>query len=265
MFKLHLSRSPLSLALLKFAKGRAPSLGYTLVELLVVMVVMGILSGIVINAKPWYQDPLKNSQDRLNSAIKTARTRAMTTTSTYRINANPSNPSEAIQIQKIRSGSCRASTTLVQDLVAGETTIVVSDVNGFAIGDRLRVGGTEANALSVNFGNNTIILGAAVGAKTAGVTVETIKDWKNDGAFIDEDLNVNKKGSANEPDVSMAAQFDNNAASGWGICINSRGLVSLFDTSGIVADKDLKLVLTNSRTNEKAEVIIAPGGAMRNE
>ncbi len=197
MFKLHLSRSPLSLSLLKLAKGRPSPLGYTLMELLVVMVIMGILSGIVINAKPWYQDPLKNSQDRLNSVIKSARTRAMVTTSTYRINADPSNPSEAIQIQKIRGGSCRASTTLAQDVAAGETTIVVSDVNGFAIGDRLTVGGTTANALSVNFGNNTIILGAAVGAKSVGVTVETVKDWKNDSAFLDEDLNVNKKGSAN--------------------------------------------------------------------
>lgn len=231
-------------------------------ELVVVVVVIGILSGVVVNAKPWYENPLKNSQDRLNSVIKLARTRAMSSTSTYRITSSANNPNEAIQIQRIRSGSCRANTTLVQDVAATDTTIVVSDVSGFAIGDRLTVGGTAADVLSVNFGNNTITLGAAVGTKTAGAVVDTVKSWKNDGAFLDEDLNVNKKASQTDPDISLTAKFDNTEASEWGICINSRGLVSLFDDSGVVVDKDLNLVLTNTRTNQEAKVIIAPGGAM---
>jgi Tfp pilus assembly protein FimT len=227
-------------------------------ELLVVIVIIGILSGIVINARPWYENPLKNSQDRLNSAIKAARTRAITTTSTYRINADPDNPDEAIQIQKIKGGSCQNNATLIQDVGATDTTITVSNINGFAIGDRLSVGGTTADVLSVDYNNGTMTLGAAVGEKSAGATVETIKDWKNDSAFLDEDLNINKKSSATEPDIVMDASFDP-----WSICISSRGIVRLFDASGVV-DDDLDLVLTNTRTDEKATVTIQPGGAMSN-
>ena len=262
MSKLNSSHPKLILSLLEIPRPKFSSPGYTLMELLVVVVIIDILSAIVVSAKPWYENPLKNSQDRLSSTIKLARTRAMTSTSTYRINADPSNTNEAIQIQKIRGGSCKADTTLAEDVAAADTTITVNDVNGFAIGDRLSVGGTEADVLSVNFGDNTITMGAAVGEKTAGATVEAVKDWTNDGAFLDEDLNINKKSSQTEPDIQMAAKFDNTQASEWGICINSRGLVSLFDDSGLVTDKDLNLVLTNTRTNEQAKLTIAPGGAI---
>lgn len=230
-------------------------------ELVVVVVVIGILSGIVVNAKPWYENPLKNSQDRLQSVIKTARTRAVNSTSTYRITANPNNPSQAIQVQRIRSGSCQANATLREASLATDTTIALNDVSGFAIGDRLKVGGTEADALSVNFGNSTITLGAPVGEKAVGTKVETVKNWKNDSAFLDEDLNVNKKVSQNNADIRMVGKFDNAAEENWSICINSRGLVSLFDADGMMTS-NLDLVLTNPRTNEEAKVVIFPGGAM---
>ncbi|QHU99301.1 pilus assembly FimT family protein [Synechocystis sp. CACIAM 05] len=239
----------------------APVSGYTLMELVVVVVVIGILSGIVVNAKPWYENPLKNSQDRLQSVIKTARTRAVNSTSTYRITANPNNPSQAIQVQRIRSGSCQANATLREASLATDTTIALNDVSGFAIGDRLKVGGTEADALSVNFGNSTITLGAPVGEKAVGTKVETVKNWKNDSAFLDEDLNVNKKVSQNNADIRMVGKFDNAAEENWSICINSRGLVSLFDADGMMTS-NLDLVLTNPRTNEEAKVVIFPGGAM---
>jgi Tfp pilus assembly protein FimT len=230
-------------------------------ELVVVVVVIGILSGIVINAKPWYENPLKNSQDRLQSVIKTARTRAINSTSTYRITANPDNPSQTIQVQRIRSGSCQANASLREASLAADTTIALNDVSGFAIGDRLKVGGTEADALSVNFGNSTITLGAPVGEKAVGTKVETIKNWKNDSAFLDEDLNVNKKVSQNNADIRMVGKFGNAAEENWSICINSRGLVNLFDADGMVTN-NLDLVLTNARTNEEAKVVVFPGGAM---
>lgn len=262
MFKLNFSRPQLILSLLKLTKGKSLSSGYTLMELVVVCVVIGILSGMVISAKPWYENPLKNSQDRLQSVIKLARTRAMTSTSTYRIASNPDNPNEAIQIQRIRSGSCQANATLREDVASGDLTIAVNDASGFAVGDRVTVEGTEADVLSVNFGNSTLTLGSAVGEKTAGATVETVKNWRNDSAFLDEDLNVNKKSSQTEPDVSLAVKFGNTATEDWTICVNSRGLVSLFDDSGVVTDENLNLVLTNTRTNEEATVIVHPGGAM---
>jgi Tfp pilus assembly protein FimT len=232
-------------------------------ELIVVIVMIGILSGIVINARPWYENPLKNSQDRLQSVVKTARTRAMNTTSTYRINADPNNPNEAIQVQKIRSGSCQANATLRQASLATDTTIALNSVAGFAIGDRVSVGGTQADVLSVNFGDNTLTLGGTVGEKAAGTKVETVKNWRNDGVFLAEDLNINKKSAKTDPDVRLAGKFGGTTVTGWSICINSRGLVTLFNADGIV-NNSLDLVLTNTRTNEEAKVTIAPGGAMGN-
>ncbi|MEB3161372.1 MAG: hypothetical protein VKL20_07925 [Synechocystis sp.] len=231
-------------------------------ELVGVMVVIGILSGVVVSAKPWYENPLKNSQDRLNSVIKLARTRAMASTSTYRITADPNNPNEAIRIQRIRSSSCNANTTLAQNVAAGETTITVDDVSGFAIGDRLRVGGTLADALSVNFGNNTITLGAPVGEKTTGARVAAVKNWKNDGAFLAEDLSVNQKSAPHDPDIQLTGKFNNTETTDWSICINTRGLVSLSDGGRRITSQNLKLVLKNTRTNKESGVRIAPGGAI---
>jgi prepilin-type N-terminal cleavage/methylation domain-containing protein len=252
---------PISL-LLKYCRRKSPPEGYTLIELLVVTVVIGILSGVVVSAKPWYENPLKNSQDRLNSAIKLARTRAMTSTSTYRITADPDNPNEAIRVQRIRSSSCNANTTLAQDVAAGDTTITVNDTSGFAIGDRLRVAGTLADALAVNFDSNTITLGAPVGEKTTGARVATVKNWKNDGAFLAEDLNVNQKRSSTDPDIRLVAKVNNTETSDWIICINTRGLVSLSDNGRMITNQNLDLVLKNARTNEEAGIRIAPGGAI---
>jgi len=262
MFKLNFSHPQLILSLLKGSSKKSPSLGYTLMELVVVTVVIGILSAVVVSAKPWYENPLKNSQDRLNSAIKLARTRAMASTSTYRITADPNNPNEAIRIQRVRSNSCNANTTLAQDVAAGDTTITVDDVNGFAIGDSLRVGGTLANALSVNFGDNTITLGAPVGEKNTGARVAAVKSWKNDGAFLAEDLNVNPKSSSTDPDIRLVAKVNNIETSNWIVCINTRGLVSLSDNGRMITNRNLDLILKNTRTDEEAGVRIAPGGAI---
>ncbi|MFM1843536.1 MAG: hypothetical protein RLZZ490_2279 [Cyanobacteriota bacterium] len=248
--------------LLKFSRTKSPTMGYSLVEVLVVTVIIGILSGVVVSAKPWYENPLKNSQDRLSSVIKLARTRAMASTSTYRITADPDNPNEAIRIQRVRSNSCNANTTLAQDVAAGDTTITVNDVNGFAIGDSLRVGGTRANVLSVNFGDNTITLGAPVGEKTTGAPVTAVKNWKNDGAFLDEDLNVNQKSAASDPDIRLAAKFNNTETVDWSVCISTRGLVSLSDGGRSIRNQNLNLVLKNTRTNEESTIRIAPGGAI---
>ena len=237
-------------------------MGYSLVEVLVATVIIGILSGVVVSARPWYENSLKNSQDRLSSVIKLARTRAMASTSTYRITADPNNPNEAIRIQRIRSNSCSANTTLAQDVAAGDTTITVNDVNGFAIGDRLWVDGTLANALSVNFGDNTITLGAPVGERTTGRRVVAVKNWKNDGAFLAEDLNVNQKSSSTDPDIRLVAKVNNTETVDWLVCINTRGLVSLSNGGRRITNQNLDLVLKNTRTNEETGVRIAPGGAI---
>jgi len=69
----------------KGPSGRCPEAGFSLIEMLVVLAILGILLSIMgLNLRP-FADPLQDSAARIEGFLKQTRAKAMATTSAYRI------------------------------------------------------------------------------------------------------------------------------------------------------------------------------------
>jgi len=230
--------------------------GYTLAELLVVVAIIGILAAMVSIGKAWYENPLADSRDRVTGILKAVRLRAMSTTSTYRVRPDPSNPTTKLKVESAKSGSCDASTTLRTATTASTQTLEVVSVNGFAIGDTIQVGSdsTNDNIIAVNPDAPSIQIGAALGSvQLANASVSMVKNWVNESLFVAQDLTL-----ANG--VTMAGRANSQTVN-WSACFNSRGFITFFNGSTAL-NADLAIILTNSRGNETKTITVFQGGAI---
>lgn len=181
----------------------------------------------------------------------------MATTSTYQVGPDALSPNQKMEVKASNGGVCQATTTLRED--AASAVIPVASIDGFRTGDTVTVGGTTASVLSINPDNLTMTLSESV-TKSEGTSVEIVKNWKKDGVYLDEDLNINKKNSPNDPDITMTGKFGDTASDNWIVCINSRGLITLYYNNKAI-NTNLDLVLKNNRTNEATKIVISPGGS----
>lgn len=247
--------------LLVLRRRRSPSSGYTLAEVVVTLTVLGVLSAMAMTLKSWYENPLADSQTRLAGVVRLARLRAMSTTSTYRILPDADNPTEKLRVEYAEAGSCEASAKLTADVVDTDTNLPVDDIEGFSIGDKVKVGADVSSnfILSINPDLSTLTLGSPVGTEQAvDADIKTIKTWRRDASFDDETLTL-------QPKITLAAFAGNNpsALSKWSICFDSRGFATLYQGSKILKNQNLNFSLTNASSSEKAEISVYPGGGVK--
>lgn len=232
--------------------------GYTLLELLIFCSMLGILAALVVNAKPWYEDPLSNNRDQIVGILKLVRVRAMATTSTYRIRPDPVNPNQKLQVELTKSGSCQAIAQLTTPALATTRELRVTNTNDFVVGDAIQVG-TDAqnnNIVSIDSDTSSLRLGQPLGTnQAANATVAMLKNWVNESLFFPEDLMLSSSITMSGKNAATSQPID------WTICVNSRGFITLFDANTTV-NANLELTLTNSRTNETQTIMVYPGGAI---
>ena len=227
--------------------------GYTLVELLAVVEIIGILAAMVSIGKSWYENPLANSRDRVTGVLKAVRLKAMSTTSTYRVRPDPANPTTKLIVESTQGGSCDASTTLREDAASTDTSLDVNSVDGFSMGDKIKIGaGSTKDVIAVNPDDQTLQIGSALGSTgSAGTAVTMVKTWVNESTFVSEDLTL-KDG------ITMAGS----GVANWSVCLNSQGFVTFFDGSNKMNGANLSIVLTNTQTSQGKQVMLYPGGAI---
>ena len=227
--------------------------GHTLAELLVIVAIIGILAAIASIGKSWYENPLANSRDRVTGILKAVRLKAMSTTSTYRVRPDPSNPTTKLKVESTQSGSCDASTTLKEEAASTDTSLSVNSVDGFSIGDKIQIGGVSAkDIIAVNPDDQTLQIGTPIGSiQAVNTSVTMVKNWVNDGIFMSEDLIL-------EDDITIAGSGVTN----WSVCVNSQGFITFFDGSNKMEGVNLALILTDAQSSQGKQVTLYAGGAI---
>lgn len=83
--------------------------GFTTIELLIVLGVLGVLFAVAFNDLRPLNNPLQNGTSQLSGFLKQVRVRAMATTSAYQVSPDTSNPNKVLIVRY--GNTCTAAAT----------------------------------------------------------------------------------------------------------------------------------------------------------
>jgi prepilin-type N-terminal cleavage/methylation domain-containing protein len=262
------------------------SQGFTLIEALVTIAIIGVLAAMTAPMFSGYNKPLQNATNQVAGVFKQARMRAIATTNAFRITPRADNRGFNVE-RAIRNGTCGSTALLTQAAVSADTTLRVSTVRGFKIGDQITVGSdsTGNNIIGIDPTTSTFTLGAALGSsQSVSAQVEVLGNW--DGidtttgkskdlvtGFTDDDLLLPQPRSSlfgltqQSPDQEVRLT---SSPTSWRLCFNGRGSAFLTDpsTGNPITNQNLFLLLrrfdtaTNQNVGAIAGLRVLPGGTI---
>ena len=225
--------------------------GFTLLELLTALAIIGVLSAITTPLVLWANKPLQNGTYQAAGIFSQGRSRAISTTSSLRIQPDPSDPERSFLVQASDTRSCDPNTTaLTSSVTTDSNQLAVVSTQGFAAGDRLKIGDDETENVVLTTDNNSSVLtlGKPIGTShSSGTAVEIVSNWSQDKTFFEEDMTLPST-------VKMAGNMAN-----WELCFDSRGIATVSDAFGIAKD-DLEITIISEQSQKEGKITVFQGG-----
>ncbi len=112
------------------ARPRRFSAGFTLLEMIVLLAILGIIAGIAFVNLRNLENPVQNGASQLSGILKQSRAKAMSTTSAYQVAPESSGSRHLVARTAIRCSSPAADWALDPEITADIPTEVTLSVSG---------------------------------------------------------------------------------------------------------------------------------------
>jgi prepilin-type N-terminal cleavage/methylation domain-containing protein len=282
-----LAMSKLLLSSSKVGRGFKTSKGFTLIEALVTISIIGVLAALVGPQVLAFNKPLQNGTNQVVGILRQVRMRAIANTTAYRLRR--SNDTSFI-VESSTTRGCGSVTELRLPAIATDTVLRVKSARGFFIGDAIKIGSDETgnNITGTDTTNQTITLGGTGlgSAQAADTSVELIDNWRGGDlvtGFTQDDLTLPQPRSAvfgsiqQNPSEQVRMQFETgsiatniwDASTNWNLCFNSVGTANLVNpTNGSPLNQDLRITLQRFNTETSTvlgttTISVTSGGSLQ--
>ena len=228
----------------KLFKIKTKNRGFTLVETLAVVLILGVLAVIAGPVKSWAENPLGDATNQTVGILNLIRMRAISTTSAYRIKVDPEASDNKYIVEIAKTRGCESLTELTADAEPTDQELTVASTEGLVVGDSSVIGTDENENEIIATSASTITLGKPLGTyQRERANIELMNNWFNDMNFSQDKLTLPEE-------ISIHGNPLN-----WTLCFNSRGHAKLYDPLGILS-YNLTLTLTNNATKKANEITI---------
>ncbi|BAQ60596.1 hypothetical protein GM3708_1002 [Geminocystis sp. NIES-3708] len=231
--------------------------GYNLIEILTALAIFGILSAIAaptILQQRGESTAEIDGRNQFKNILLQVRNTAVASTSAIRIKPDPDQPENKFLVEIAQTRGCGSVTKLSED-ASSTTDIKVLSSAGFNVGDKIAVGGTEADIIGIP-DSLTIQLGTAV-TKPKDAVVELADNWSENKRLQGDDVTLPQDKRKDPPKALVTFTPKEN----WTMCVNSRGIISILDGNNAPISS-LTLTFKNLTTQQQELITINQGGAI---